>query len=169
VATSNLSAYDIETVPNCAGHKIGIVVSEWNPTITLALMHGAKETLIKHGVADEDILVHYVPGAFELPLGAQWIFENIQVDAVICIGVVIQGDTKHFDYVCEGTTAGIMNVGLRFSKPNLFCLLTDMNMQQSIDRSGGKLGNKGIECAVACLKMLGLKTRISGSRGKLGF
>ena len=168
-AHSNLSEYDIETVPNGAGQKIGIVVSEWNPQITLALLDGAKQTLLKHNIAEEDILIHYVPGAFELPLGAQWLFENTQIDAAICIGVVIQGDTKHFDYVCEGTTRGIMDVGLRFSKPNLFCLLTDMNMQQSIDRSGGKHGNKGIECAVACLKMLGLRTRITGSRSKLGF
>ena len=108
-------------------------------------------------------------GTFELPLGAQYLFENQLVDGIICVGCVIQGDTKHFDYVCEGATNGIMQVSLRYNKPASFCVLTDHNKQQSIDRSGGIHGNKGIECTVACLKMLNLKEEIIKPKNKIGF
>ena len=158
MATSyrNLSEYNKDFVPNGADFKVGIVVSEWNEQITLNLLKGAKQTLIDNGVLEENIVVRFVSGAFELPLGAQMMFEKTYVDGVIAIGSVIQGETKHFDFVCEGATHGIMNVGLKYNKPVSFCLLTDNTMQQAIDRSGGKHGNKGTECAVACLKSIQL-------------
>ena len=155
-AHHNLSDYNKELVPNGADFKVGIVVSEWNDNITFNLLKGARETLLSNGVKEQDIHVYFVPGTFELPLGCQLIFENTYLDGVIAIGCVIQGETKHFDYVCQGTTKGIMDVGLKYNKPAIFCVLTDDTMQQSIDRSGGKHGNKGVECAVALLKMINL-------------
>ncbi|MFT5859897.1 MAG: 6,7-dimethyl-8-ribityllumazine synthase [Flavobacteriaceae bacterium] len=153
----NLSEYDRNTIPNGADFKIGIVVSEWNDKITFNLLKGAKQALIDNGVLEDNIDVRLVPGAYELPLGAQFFCEKDEVDGVIAIGVVIQGETKHFDYVCEGASNGLMTVNLKYNKPVAFCVLTDNNEQQSIDRSGGKHGNKGIECAVACMKMIDLK------------
>jgi 6,7-dimethyl-8-ribityllumazine synthase len=159
VATSNrnLSEYSKENIPNGADFKVGIVVSEWNENITLNLLKGSKETLIENGVKESNILVRFVPGAFELPLAARYLIDMTDVDAVIAIGSVIQGETKHFDFVCQGVTSGIMEVSLESNVPVIFCVLTDENMQQAIDRSGGKHGNKGVECAVACLKMIELK------------
>ena len=156
-ANRNLSEYKKEEIPNGADYKIGIVVSEWNDQITFNLLKGAKEALLENGVKEENIHVQYVTGAFELPLGSQYFFEHGIVDGVIAIGVVIQGETKHFDFVCSGTTKGIMDVMLKYNKPVAFCVLTDNNMQQSIDRSGGKHGNKGIEAAIACIKMISNK------------
>lgn len=159
MATSlkNLSAFDKDTIPNGADFKIGIVVSEWNDHITSRLLQGALETLETAGVKLSNILVKHVPGAFELPLGAQWLAEQAEIDGVIAIGVVIQGETRHFDFVCSGTTQGIMEVNLKYSKPVGFCLLTDNTEQQSLDRAGGKHGNKGVEAAVTTLKMIELK------------
>lgn len=153
----NLSEYSKEHVPNGADFKVGIVVSEWNDSITMNLLKGAKQALMENGVKEQNILVRFVPGAFELPLGCQLMLDHTDVDGVIAIGVVIQGETKHFDFVCQGTTQGIMQVNLEYNSPVAFCVLTDNNEQQSIDRSGGKHGNKGIECAVACMKMIELK------------
>ena len=159
MATSNknLSAYDKENMINGADLKIGIVVSEWNDSITLNLLEGAKNALLENGVKEQNIIVRFVPGAYELPLGSQFMCKNETIDGVIAIGAVIQGETKHFDFVCEAATLGIKDVNLKFNTPISFCLLTDNTMQQSIDRSGGKHGNKGIECAIACLKMIALK------------
>ena len=153
----NLSEYNEDFIPNGADFKIGIVVSEWNDNITLNLLAGAKQALLDNGVKEENIHVKFVPGAFELPLGCQYFCEKGLVDGVVAIGVVIQGETKHFDFVCDGATQGIKDVNLKYNTPVAFCLLTDNNIQQSIDRSGGRHGNKGIECAVACMKMIGLK------------
>ena len=153
----NLSDYNKENIPNGADFKIGIVVSEWNDSITLNLLAGAKQTLLDNNVPEENILVRFVPGAFELPLAAQLMLDNTDVDGVVAIGVVIQGETKHFDFVCKGTTDGLMKVMLEYNSPVSFCVLTDNNLQQSIDRSGGIHGNKGVECAIACLKMIELK------------
>lgn len=159
MATSlkNLSEYDIQSIKNSADFRIGIVVSEWNKHITSKLLEGAKETLLACGVVESNISVNEVPGAFELPLGCQWMASNNNIDAVIAIGVVIQGETRHFDFVCSGATQGIVDVTLKFNKPIGFCLLTDNTEQQSIDRAGGKHGNKGVEAAVTVLKMLSLK------------
>ena len=156
---TNLSSYNKDFVPNGAGFKIGIVVSTWNEKITSNLFLGAHQTLLDNGVNEHDITIEYVPGAFELPLACQLMLETNKFDGVIAIGVVIQGETKHFDFVCAGTTHGLMDVMLKHSKPIAFCVLTDENIQQSIDRSGGIHGNKGIECAVACLHMVGLKKK----------
>ena len=156
-ALKNLSDYNKENIPNGADFKVGIVVSEWNETITNNLFEGAKKALLENGVPESNILVRHVPGAFELPLASQFMLDNTDVDGVVAIGVVIQGETKHFDFVCQGTTQGLMNVMLEYNSPIAFCLLTDNNIQQSIDRSGGIHGNKSIECAIACLKMIALK------------
>ncbi|MCH2224053.1 MAG: 6,7-dimethyl-8-ribityllumazine synthase [Crocinitomicaceae bacterium] len=153
----NLSEYNSEVIPNGADFKIGIVVSEWNDSITLNLLQGAKSVLIENGVKEENIDIRFVPGAYELPLGAQFFCESKTVDGVVAIGVVIQGETKHFDYVCSGASNGLMEVNLKHNIPVAFCVLTDNNIQQSIDRSGGIHGNKGIECAIACMKMIALK------------
>jgi 6,7-dimethyl-8-ribityllumazine synthase len=154
MATANLSHYDADSVPNAENMTFGIVVSEWNSTITFNLLKGAKETLLKHGAKEQNIYVSLVPGSFELALGAQSLIESRNVDGVICLGSIIQGETKHFDFVCEATAKGIMDVNLKFGKPVIFGVLTDNTLQQAIDRSGGKLGNKGIECAIACIKMV---------------
>ena len=153
----NLSDYSKDNIPNGADFKIGIVVSEWNDSITLNLLAGAKQTLLDKNVPEENILVRFVPGAFELPLAAQLMLDNTDIDGVVAIGVVIQGETKHFDFVCKGTTDGLMKVMLEYNSPVSFCVLTDNTLQQSIDRSGGIHGNKGVECAIACLKMIELK------------
>jgi len=153
----NLSEYNKEVIPSGADFKIGIVVSEWNDSITLNLLEGAKNALLENGVKEQNIIVRFVPGAYELPLWSQFMCKNETIDGVIAIGAVIQGETKHFDFVCEAATLGIKDVNLKFNTPISFCLLTDNTMQQSIDRSGGKHGNKGIECAIACLKMIALK------------
>lgn len=160
-AHHNLSNYNREEIPNGADFKIGIVVSEWNGEITNNLLQGALQLLRDCGVQEQNIHVKAVPGAFELPLGSQFFCEKEEIDGVIAIGVVIQGETKHFDFVCEGATQGIMNVGLKYNKPVAFCVLTDNHIQQSIDRSGGKHGNKGIECALACVKMIALKKELA--------
>lgn len=167
-ALRNLSEYNKDFVPNGADFIVGIVVSEWNDSITLNLLKGAKEALLENGVKEENILIRFVPGAFELPLGAQFMCEYTKADGVIAIGVVIQGETKHFDFVCDGATQGIKDVNLKFNIPVSFCLLTDNNIQQSIDRSGGVHGNKGIECAIACLKMIDLKKQL-GTPDKIGY
>ena len=156
-ALKNLSDYNKENIPSGADFKVGIVVSEWNDTITNNLFEGAKQALLDNGVPESNILVRHVPGAFELPLASQFMLDNTDVDGVIAIGVVIQGETRHFDFVCQGATQGLMNVMLEYNSPVSFCLLTDNNIQQSIDRSGGIHGNKGIECAIACLKMIAMK------------
>ena len=149
--------------------KIGIIVSQWNNHITNRLLEGALSVLEKSGILKENIIVKQVPGTFELPLGGQYLLEKKQVDGVICIGCVIRGETKHFDYVCQGATNGIMSLGLRYNKPVIFCVLTDENEQQSLNRSGGKYGNKGTECAVACLEMIELKSKIAAPDSKIGF
>lgn len=159
-AGKNLSTYDSDTIPNGADFKIGIVVSEWNESITGNLCRGAKETLSRNGVKEENIIIHNTPGSFELPLGAQWMLDREDIDGVVAVGSVIQGETKHFDFVCQATAQGIKDVGLKYDKPAIFCVLTDNTMQQAIDRSGGRHGNKGTEAAIACLKMIELKRKL---------
>lgn len=156
----NLSEFSPFEFSSAYKTKIGIVVSEWNDRITDSLFKGAKETLLQHGVLEENILVKDVPGSFELPLGAKWMLEKFSVDAVICIGCIIQGETRHFDFIAQAVSDGIMNVGLAFSKPVIFSVLTCNTMEQAEDRSGGKHGNKGVEGAISCLKMLALSENI---------
>ena len=159
-AQNNLSEYNIDRVPDGSGFRIGIVVSEWNENITGNLLAGAKETLLKHNVQNDGIQVDMVPGTYELPMGAQWLIEYGNFDAIIAIGSVIQGETKHFDFVCDSTANGIREVSLSTGIPVIFCVLTDNTMQQAIDRSGGKHGNKGVECAIAALKMCALNQKL---------
>jgi 6,7-dimethyl-8-ribityllumazine synthase len=152
-ANKNLSEYDINSVPNAKKMRFAIVVAEWNINITSNLLKGAYDTLIKHGAQKKNINVKYVPGSFELAVAAQTILEKIEVDAVICLGSVIQGDTKHFDFVCQATALGIKDVSLMYNTPVIFGVLTDNTLQQAIDRSGGKHGNKGDEAAITAIKM----------------
>ena len=152
----NLSAYDKTTIPNAKHFRFGIVVSEWNANITEGLFKGAFDTLLEHGVIEKNILHWLVPGSFELIYGGKKMQEQ-NVDAVIIIGSVIQGDTKHFDFVCEAVSQGIKDLNVLHETPVIFCLLTDNTMQQAIDRSGGKHGNKGVEAAIAAIKMAVLR------------
>ncbi len=152
-AHKNLSDYDKAGLPDASNLKIGLVVSEWNGNITENLYRGAQETLLDCGVKPENILRWNVPGSFELVFGAKKMSETSGVDAIIVIGCVIQGETKHFDFVCQGVTNGIAQLNLSSKIPVIFCVLTDNHIQQSIDRSGGKHGNKGAEAAVAAIKM----------------
>ena len=153
MATKNLSYYDKNSIPNAEGLRFGIVVSEWNPEITEGLYKGAHQTLLDNGVSPEDILRINVPGSFELTFGASILGETTNIDAIITLGSVIQGETKHFDFVCQGVSNGIAQLNITLDIPVIFGLLTDSTLQQAIDRSGGKLGNKGIECAIAAIKM----------------
>lgn len=148
----NLS--EIKSLPNGAGKKFGIVVSKWNDSITNALLEGALSTLLAANVNREDIIINEVPGTFELPFGAQRILKAIKLDAVICLGCVIQGETRHFDFICDATANGIMRVSLDNELPVIFGVLTTNTMQQAIDRSGGLHGNKGIEAAATALHLL---------------
>lgn len=157
-ADHNLSHYDPSGVPSGAGRRFALVVSEWNAEITDALRRGARETLLKHGVAEFNIVDSWVPGSFELAAGAQFLLERGGFHGVICLGSIVRGETPHFDYVCQGTTQGIMEVGLKYSVPVIFGVLTDDTLEQARERSGGKHGNKGVDCAVAVLKMAALKS-----------
>ncbi|MCG1036912.1 6,7-dimethyl-8-ribityllumazine synthase [Polaribacter sargassicola] len=168
MATTNLSIYDKATIPNAKNFRFGIVVSEWNPEITENLHKGAIETLLDCGATKENIISWNVPGSFELVYGCKKMIITEQVDAIIAIGNVIQGETKHFDFVCEGVTQGIVDLNIKYDVPVIFCVLTDNTKQQSLDRSGGKLGNKGTECAVAAIKMAALKT-IGSPKESIGF
>ncbi len=155
-ANKNLSVYDKATIPNAKNFRFGIVVSEWNIKITEALYQGAVDAFLDCGVPEENILRWDVPGSFELPFGCKRMIASQQVDAVVAIGSVIQGETKHFDFVCNATAQGIMELNVQNDTPVIFCVLTDNTMQQALDRSGGKHGNKGTEAAIAAIKMVAL-------------
>jgi 6,7-dimethyl-8-ribityllumazine synthase len=155
--TKNLSDHDPERIPSAENMRFGVIVSEWNHEITSRLLEGAVSTLKKYGTAENDIIINHVPGSFELPLGAQFIAEYDDVDAVICLGCVIQGETPHFTYICQGVTQGIMQLNLEYNIPFIFGVLTTDNHQQAVDRAGGKLGNKGDEAAITAIKMAALQ------------
>ncbi len=150
----NLSEFDNKLLPTVANKKFGIVYSEWNEKITKALLDGAINCLLGIGVSKKELKIIAVPGTFELPLGAQKLAHNNDIDAVICLGCVIQGETRHFDFICQAAANGIMQVSLSTQKPIIFGVLTTDTMQQALDRAGGKMGNKGIEAAVTAIKML---------------
>ncbi|NJM78653.1 MAG: 6,7-dimethyl-8-ribityllumazine synthase [Flavobacterium sp.] len=152
----NLSQYDKNTIPNAKNFRFGIVVSEWNDTITNGLFEGAKTALLDCGTLPENIIKYNVPGSFELVFGSKKMIETQNVDCVIAIGCVIKGETMHFEFVCDGVTQGVKDLNIKYNIPTIFCLLTDNTMQQSIDRSGGKHGNKGTEAAIAAIKMVAL-------------
>ena len=150
----NLSDHDPEKLPNAEDFIFGIVVSEWNPEITNALLEGSLDILKKAGAREDKVFVEYVPGTFELPLGAQRIIKRHKADAVICLGCVIQGETRHFDFICNAAATGIMDVGLQHNIPVVFGVLTTNTMEQARDRSGGKHGNKGVEAGITALKLV---------------
>lgn len=150
----NLSNFEGSNIKSAAAYKFGIVWSEWNHEITHALYKGAFDTLIKHGAKAENIISKTVPGSFELTLGAQYLAQDSDIDAVIALGCVIQGETRHFDFICDAVANGITNLNIKYNKPVIFGVLTPDTMQQAIDRAGGKHGNKGDEAAVTAIKML---------------
>ena len=160
MATANKknSDYDYSQLPSAKDMKIGIVVADWNREITERLYLGAMEALKTCGCTQ--VIRKDVPGSFELALGAQFLFEYVDIDAVICLGSVIQGETKHFNFICEGTAFGIKDVALKYNKAVIFGVLTDNNLQQAIDRSGGKYGNKGTEAAITAIKMVALQKEL---------
>jgi len=155
-ALSNLSAYNSDAVPDGTSFTVHLVVSQWNDTITSSLQDGAVTTLLKHKVQESNIKVWNVPGSFELIYGAKKA-QSYNPDAVIVIGSVIQGQTKHFDFVCEAVSQGIKDLNVHSEVPVIFCVLTDNTLEQAQDRSGGKHGNKGVEAAVAALQMIALR------------
>ena len=157
MSTKNLSAYNPESVPDANKMRFGIVVSDWNREVTWSLLEGAVKTLKKHGATNENIVVKHVPGSFELTLGAQFLAEYDDLDAVICLGCVIQGETPHFTFICQGVTQGITQLNLEYNLPFIFGVLTTLNQQQAIERAGGKHGNKGDEAAVTAIKMAALQ------------
>lgn len=152
-ALHNLSEYDSVSIPDASNMCFGIVVAEWNPEITGALLNGAVSTLEKHGALPENIHVKTVPGSFELIYGAHRMTLNGSFDAIIVLGSVIRGETPHFDYICQGVTAGIARLNTMSEIPIIYGLLTTEDLQQAKDRSGGRLGNKGDECAIDAIKM----------------
>lgn len=156
----NLSEYKSESVPSAADYTFGIVVAEWNEEITGALLHGAVETLKKHGAKEDNIYVKSVPGTFELTYGAKLFLEHAVVDAVIVLGCVIQGETRHFDFICQGVTQGITTLNLDYDSPVVFGVLTTEDQQQALDRAGGKHGNKGDEAAITAIQMADLSERM---------
>ncbi|MFV8322495.1 6,7-dimethyl-8-ribityllumazine synthase [uncultured Flavobacterium sp.] len=157
----NLSDYDKNSIPNAKDFRFGIVVSEWNDSITEGLYRGAIEALLENQVPAQHIIRWNVPGSFELIYGSKKMLQTQNVDAVIAIGCVIQGQTKHFDFVCEGVTQGIKDLNVQTDIPVIFCVLTDNTLQQSIDRSGGIHGNKGTEAAIAAIKMAYIRQQAS--------
>lgn len=160
-ANKNLSEYDKNTIPSAKDFRFGIVVSEWNDKITEGLFSGAEKALLDCDALPSNIVRWNVPGSFELIYGAKRMIDTQKVDVVIVIGCVIQGETKHFDFVCEGVTQGIKDLNVQTDVPVIFCVLTDNNEQQSIDRSGGVHGNKGTEAAIAAIKMAYLREQSS--------
>ena len=150
---TNLSVYNKDEIPNAKQLRFGIVVSAWNDNITEQLFKGAYAALLDCGAQEKNIVRWNVPGSFELVFGSKKMLETQKVEAVIAIGSVIRGETSHFDYVCGATAQGIKDLNVKFDVPVIFCVLTDDTLQQSIDRSGGKHGNKGIEAAIVAIQM----------------
>jgi 6,7-dimethyl-8-ribityllumazine synthase len=156
MGTKNLSSYDPETIPDAGKMRFGIVVSDWNREVTWSLLEGAVSTLKKHGASDDEIVIKHVPGSFELTLGAQLLAEYDDLDAVICLGCVIQGETPHFTFICQGVAYGLTQLNMEYNIPFVFGVLTTNSLQQAVDRSGGKHGNKGDEAAITAIKMAAL-------------
>jgi len=157
MSTTDLSDYNPASVPDAGKMRFGIVVSDWNREVTQALLEGAVKTLKKHGATDNNIVKKHVPGSFELTLGAQFLAEYDDLDAIICLGCIIQGETPHFSYICKSVTYGITKLNLEYNIPFIFGVLTTLNHDQALDRAGGKHGNKGDEAAVTAIKMAALQ------------
>jgi len=159
-ALKNLSNHDSSKIPTAKVMRFALVVSEWNDEITYALRDGAIKTLVQYGAKEKNISVHYVPGSFELTAGAKWLADTKKFDAVICLGCVIQGETRHFDFICNAVAIGLTDLNTRYSIPFIFGVLTPENMQQAKARAGGKHGNKGVEAAVTAIKMVDMKRKL---------
>jgi 6,7-dimethyl-8-ribityllumazine synthase len=160
MSTANLSEYNPSSVPDAGNMRFGIVVSDWNLEVTSALLEGTIQTLKKHGATDNNIIIRHVPGSFELTIGAQFLAEYDDPDAVICLGCVIQGETPHFTFICQGVTQGITQLNLEYNIPFIFGVLTTLNLEQAMERAGGKHGNKGDEAAVTAIKMAALQREL---------
>ena len=158
---TNLSGIDVENLPQLKKGRIGIVVSEWNKEVTSSMLEGAIDLLLNCSIKKSNIKVEWVPGSYELPIGAQFFLSEANVDAVICIGCVIQGETRHFEFISQAVANSIAEVGLKYNSPVAFGVLTTNNIQQAIERSGGKHGNKGVEAAYTAVKMLAIKEKLS--------
>jgi 6,7-dimethyl-8-ribityllumazine synthase len=157
----NLSDPGSLPIPSAKTMRFMLLTSEWNSAITLALLKGAHATLVQHGAVEENIHVHYVPGSFELSFGAQLAAAREDIDTVICLGCVIQGETRHFDFICNAIADGITAVSLKYNKPVIFGVLTTNTLEQAEARSGGKHGNKGDEAAITAIKMVALKQKLA--------
>ncbi len=155
----NLSVYDPSTLPSSKSMRFAIVVSEWNKEITESLLKGAYDALLKSGTSADNIIVEHVPGSFEIPYAARLLAEKMNPDAVICLGCVIQGETRHFDFICQSVTHGITELNLRSPIPFIFGVLTTKNIEQARERAGGKHGNKGVEAAITAIKMVAMRKR----------
>ncbi len=165
----NLSTYNDKDIPNAKELNFGIVVSEWNHKITHALYDGCLETLLKHGALEDNIEVMQVPGSFELTSGARMLAQKHNLDAIICLGCVITGETKHNEYINMSVAQGLTNLSIASGKPYIFGLLTPENEQQALDRAGGKYGNKGVEAAVTAIRMAAIKKDLGSAKGKIGY
>lgn len=166
----NLSESTIGDLKKISNVKIGIITSEWNNNITFSMRDACMAELIKYGCDEDDIFNYGVPGAFELPVAAKMLLSSKKLDAIICIGCVIKGETKHDEYISNAVAAGIMNLSLVSGKPIIFGVLTPNDIQQALDRSGGKFGNKGVEAAHTAIKMIHLSENIKvGDKKKIGF
>lgn len=168
-ALKNLSTYDEENIPDATEMSFGIVVADWNRDITHALYEGCFETLLKHGAKEENLYVAQVPGAFELPAGARILSGREKLDAVICLGCVIKGETQHDEYINNAVATGLMNLSISTGKPFIFGVLTPNTHQQALDRAGGQHGNKGVEAAVTALRMAALKKEMPEGKKSIGF
>ena len=169
-ALKNLSTYDESNLTSAKDMKIGIVVADWNTKITHALYEGCFDTLIKHGAQEENLQTVQVPGTFELPVAAKILLQNKKLDAVICIGCVIKGETNHNEYINNAVSIGLTNLGIVSGVPCIFGVLTPNDEQQALDRSGGKYGNKGVEAAVTAIRMVAIKEDLKKSEKKsIGF
>jgi 6,7-dimethyl-8-ribityllumazine synthase len=159
-AQKNLSIHDTGDIPDARHLKFGIVVSDWNHDITFVMCDAAINTILTQGGRKKNIVVRHVPGSFELTLGAQWLAESDDYDAIICLGCIIQGETRHFDFICQSVTQGITQLNLDYNIPFVFGVLTVNTPEQAKDRAGGKYGNKGDEAAITAIKMAALKKEL---------
>ncbi len=168
-ALNNLSNYEQESVPSAKEFSFGIAVAEWNAKVTHSLYEGCYETLLKHGGQKANIHTIQVPGAFELPTAAKMLMAGKKLDAVICLGCVIQGETRHNEYINKAVANGLVQLGIATGKPVVFGVLTPNSLEQALDRAGGKLGNKGIEAAVTAIRMVALKKELNAPKQHIGF
>lgn len=165
----NLSSYHEADIPSAADMSFGIVVSEWNAAVTHALYEGCLQTLQQFGAPVDHIHTIQVPGSFELPVGAKMIATSQSVDAVICLGCIIKGETKHDEYISQAVASGLMNLSVISGIPFIFGVLTPNDEEQAKERAGGKHGNKGVEAAITAIRMVHLKKSLSKTKSSIGF